>query len=73
MYPKYEERESSRVENEIPIVFSNCNSEKYNEARIFNSSNSGIYFESDIPIRPGQRFMLKNIIQIVYQVQIFAI
>jgi len=59
MYPKYEERECSCFENEIPIVFSNCNSEKYNEARIFNSS-SGIYFESDIPIRPGTEICVKK-------------
>ena len=60
MYPKHEERECSRFENEIPIVFSNCNSEKYNEARIFNSSSSGIYFESNRPILPGTEIYIKN-------------
>ena len=60
MYPKHEERECSRFKNEIPIVFSNCNSEKYNEARIFNSSSSGIYFESNLPIRPGTEIYIKN-------------
>jgi len=60
MYPKHKERECLRFENEIPIVFSNCNSEKYNEAKIYNSSSSGIYFESDIPIRPGTEICVKN-------------
>jgi len=60
MYPKYKERECSRFENEIPIVFSNCDAEKYNEARIYNSSSSGIYFESNIPIRPGTEIYVKN-------------
>ena len=60
MYPKYEQRERSRFENEIPIVFSNCNADKYNEARIYNRSSSGIYFESDIPIRPGTEIYIKN-------------
>ena len=60
MYPKYQERECSRFENEIPIVFSNCNSEKYNEARIYNRSSSGIYFESDISIRPGTEIYVKK-------------
>jgi len=60
MYPKYEEREYSRFENKIPIVISDCNLEKYKEARIFNSSSSGIYFESDIPIRPGTEICVKK-------------
>jgi len=60
MYPKYEERECSRFGNEIPIAFNNCNSEKYNEARIYNSSSSGIYFESNISIQPGTEIYIKN-------------
>jgi hypothetical protein len=60
MYPKFEQRECSRFENEIPIVFNNGNAKKYNEARIFNNSSSGIYFESDIPIRPGTKIYVKN-------------
>lgn len=60
MYPKFEQRECSRIENEIPIIFSNCNAEKYNEARIYNSSGGGIYFESDFPIRPGTEIYVKN-------------
>jgi hypothetical protein len=60
MYPKYQARECSRFKNEIPIVFSNCNSEKYNKARIYNSSSSGIYFESDISIRPGTEICVKK-------------
>jgi len=60
MYPKHKERECLRFENEVPIVFSNCNSEKYNEAKIYNSSSSGIYFESNIPIRPGTKIYVKN-------------
>ena len=60
MYPKCEERECSRFENEIPIVFSNCIGQKYNEARIYNRSSSGIYFESNIPIQPGTEIYVKN-------------
>ena len=58
-YPKFEQRECSRFANEIPIVFNNCNAKKYNVARIYTSS-SGIYFESDIPIRPGTKIYVKN-------------
>ncbi len=61
MYPKFEQRECSRFDNEIPIVFNNCNAKKVNEARIYNSSSSGIYFESDIPIHPGTEIYIKNI------------
>ena len=60
MYPKFEQRECSRFANKIPIVFNNCNAKKYNVARIYNSSTSGIYFESDIPIRPGTKIYVKN-------------
>ena len=60
MYPKFEQRECSRFANEIPIVFNNCNAKKYNVARLYNSSSSGIYFESDIPIRPGTKIYVKN-------------
>ena len=60
MYPKFEQRDCSRFANEIPIVFNNCNAKKYNVARIYNSSTSGIYFESDIPIRPGTKIYVKN-------------
>ena len=60
MYPKFEQRECSRFKNDIPIVFNNCNVKKYNVARIYNSSSSGIYFESDIPIRPGTEIYVKN-------------
>jgi len=60
MYPKHEEREYSRFENKIPIVISDCNLEKNKEARIYNSSSSGIYFESDIPIRPGTEICVKK-------------
>jgi len=60
MYPQFEQRECSRFDNESPIVFSKSNAEKYNEARIYNSSSSGIYFESDIPIRPGTEIYVKN-------------
>ena len=60
MYPKQEGRECSRFENKIPIVISNCNLEKYNEARMYNSSSSGIYFESNLSIRPGTEIYVKN-------------
>ena len=60
MYLKHEERDCSRFENRIPILFSSCNSEKYHEARIYNSSSSGIYFKSDIPIRPGTEIYVKK-------------
>ena len=60
MYTKHEEREYSRFKNIIPIVISDCNFEQYKEARIYNSSSSGIYFESDIPIRPGTEICVKN-------------
>ena len=60
MCPKFEHRECSRFENEIPIVFNNCNARKCNEARIYNNSSSGIYFESNIPIRPGTEIYIKN-------------
>ena len=60
MYPKFEQRECSRFANEIPIVFNNCNAKKYNVAKIYNCSSSGIYFESDIPIRPGTKIYVKN-------------
>jgi hypothetical protein len=56
---KFEQRACSRFENEIPIVFRNCKSKKLHEARIYNSGSSGIYFESDIPIRPGTEVYVK--------------
>ena len=60
MYPKFEQRECSRFANEIPIVFNNCNAKKYNVAKIYNCSSSGIYFESDIPIQPGAEICVKK-------------
>lgn len=61
MYTKIEQRRCSRFENEIPIVFNTLNEEKANEARIYNTSSSGIYFESDTPIRPGTEIYIKHI------------
>ena len=60
MHPKHEERECLRFENKIPIFICDCNLEKSREARIYNSSSSGIYFESDIPIRPGTEIFVKK-------------
>ncbi|MDY6793009.1 MAG: hypothetical protein SWH54_17225 [Thermodesulfobacteriota bacterium] len=60
MYKKLEEREYSRFKNIMPIVISDCNFEQYKEAKIYNSSSSGIYFESDVPIRPGTEICVKN-------------
>jgi hypothetical protein len=60
MPPKFEQRACSRFENEIPIVFYNCNSKTHHEARIYNNSSSGIYFESDIPIRSGTEIYFKH-------------
>jgi hypothetical protein len=60
MYPKYEQRACSRFEEEIPIVFNQLNSKRVNPAKIYNSSVSGIYFESDVPTRPGTKIDIKN-------------
>ena len=60
MYPKFEQRGCLRFENEIPIVFNNSRGKKYNKARIYNRSCSGIYFESDIPIRPGTEIDIES-------------
>jgi len=60
MYSKSEQRECFRIENEIPIIIRKYNAGKYNEARIYNSSSGGIYFESDFPIRAGTEIYVKN-------------
>ena len=60
MRSKHEEREFSRSENKTPIAICDCNFKKYKEAKIHNSSCSGIYFESGIPIRPGTEIVVKK-------------
>ena len=60
MYPKHEEREFLRSENKTPILITDCNLEKYKEARIYNTSCSGIYFKSNTPIRPGTEVYVKK-------------
>ena len=60
MRSKYEEREFPRSENKTPILICDCNFEKYKEAKIYNSSCSGIYFESGIPIKPGTEIVVKK-------------
>ena len=55
-----ENRETPRFEHEATVMIENYPSGKYYEGRMYNYSRTGMYFESDAPIRPNVTFTLKS-------------
>jgi hypothetical protein len=53
-----EKRDCARFYHEAPVVIEECGSGFYHEARMYNYSLQGMYFESDLALVPGARVNL---------------
>ena len=53
-----EKRDCARFYHEAPIVVEKCGTAVYHEARMYNYSLQGMYFESDLALLPGARVNL---------------
>ncbi|UCD81752.1 MAG: PilZ domain-containing protein [Desulfobacterales bacterium] len=53
-----EKRDCARFYHEAPIVVEKCGTGAYYEARMYNYSLQGMYFESDLALLPGARVNL---------------
>ena len=58
MRTNLEKRDCARFYHEAPIVVEECGTGLYFEARMYNYSLHGMYFESDIVLVPGARVNL---------------
>lgn len=52
-------RAYSRNAYEAPIMFSNCDTENYYHAKLYNRSLGGMYFESEKALQPGSDICIK--------------
>ena len=50
-----EKRDCARFQYEAPVVVEECGTGRYYEARMYNYSLIGMYFESDLYLLPGAR------------------
>jgi hypothetical protein len=58
MRSNLEKRDCARFYHEAPVVIEQCGTGLYYEARMFNFSLQGMYFESDLVLIPGTRVNL---------------
>ena len=58
MRTNLEKRDCARFYHEAPVVIEQCGTGLYYEARMFNYSLQGMYFESDLVLIPGTRVNL---------------
>ena len=58
MRTNLEKRDCARFHLEAPVVIEQCGTGLYYEARMFNYSLKGMYFESDLVLNPGTRVNL---------------
>ena len=58
MRPNLEKRDCARFYHEAPVVIEECGTGLYYEARMYNYSLQGMYFESDLALVPGTRVNL---------------
>jgi hypothetical protein len=55
MRAKSEKRDCARFCHEIPVILEECGTGVYFDARMYNYSLQGMYFESDLPLLSGTR------------------
>ena len=55
MRSNLEKRDCARFSLEAPVVIEKCGTGLYYEARMYNYSLQGMYFESDLALSPGTR------------------
>ena len=58
MRTNLEKRDCARFYHEAPVVIEECGTGLYYEARMYNYSLQGMYFESDLALVPGTRVNL---------------
>ncbi len=58
MRTSLEKRDCARFYHEAPVVIEKCGTGLYFEARMYNYSLHGMYFESDLALIPGTRVNL---------------
>jgi len=58
MRSNLEKRDCARFSHEAPVIIEKCGSGRYYEARMYNYSLQGMYFESDLALSPGTRINL---------------
>ena len=58
MRTNLEKRDCARFYHEAPVVIEQCGPGLYYEARMYNYSLQGMYFESDLVLIPGTRVNL---------------
>ena len=58
MRTNLERRDCARFYHEAPVVIEECGTGLYYEARMYNYSLQGMYFESDLALVPGARVNL---------------
>ena len=58
MRTNLEKRDCARLYHEAPVVIEQCGTGLYYEARMYNTSLQGMYFESDLALVPGTRVNL---------------
>jgi PilZ domain len=58
MRTNLEKRDCARFYHEAPVVIEKCGTGLYYEARMYNYSLQGMYFESDLALVPGTRVNL---------------
>jgi hypothetical protein len=58
MRTNLEKRDCARFYHEAPVVIEQCGTGLYYEARMYNYSLQGMYFESDLALFPGARVNL---------------
>ena len=58
MRTNLEKRDCARLYHEAPVVIEQCGTGLYYEARMYNTSLQGMYFELDLALVPGTRVNL---------------
>ncbi len=58
MCTNVERRDCARFYHEAPVAIENCDTGRFYDARMFNYSLQGMYFESDLNLLPGDRVNL---------------
>jgi hypothetical protein len=58
MRTNLEKRDCARFYHEAPVVVEECGTGIFYEARMYNYSLQGMYFESDLALEPGARVNL---------------
>jgi hypothetical protein len=58
MCTNVEKRVCARFFHEAPVVIEECGKGAYHSARMYNYSRGGIYLETDLSLKPGDRVNL---------------